>query len=360
MTATGASAARPVDAALVRELVAAATAAPSIHNTQPWRFRWAERAGVLTLCAAGGRRLSEADPQGRALHVSAGAALFNLRVAALRHGLAPQVGLLPGRDPRALAEVRLAHGRVRMDGAGRPGLYEALWRRHSSRRPFTGAPVPAVVRTELSGAARAEGARLEFTAPEETARLLALTREGERRNGAAAERAEESRRWVEQGAHGGLFGLPPDGLGTRDTHERLPLRDFTAEEHGVGDGAGYGTGYGVEHGSGRAGERGAESFEEHPQLAVVRTRHDGPVDWLRAGQALERALLQLTAEGLCASLFHQALEWPDLRAALRGPVPPADRGMPRPPHVQMLLRIGYGSTRRSSLRAPVEAVLEYE
>ena len=62
-------------------LLAAATAAPSLHNTQPWRFHIEDT--VVQLWADATRQLRQADPSGRALHVSCGAALLNLRVAAV-------------------------------------------------------------------------------------------------------------------------------------------------------------------------------------------------------------------------------------------------------------------------------------
>ncbi|WP_435796293.1 hypothetical protein [Kitasatospora aureofaciens] len=44
------------------------------------------------------------------------------------------------------------------------------------------------------------------------------------------------------------------------------------------------------------------------------TRSDRPADWLRAGQALQHALLIITLHGLYASMLHQATE-PGTRAA---------------------------------------------
>ncbi|MFD0352072.1 hypothetical protein ACFQ0M_49835 [Kitasatospora aburaviensis] len=68
------------------------------------------------------------------------------------------------------------------------------------------------------------------------------------------------------------------------------------------------------------------AYESEPQLLLLTTRHDGRADWLRAGQALQHALLLLTLRGLRASLFHQAMEWPDLRPAQR----PCSRTAARP------------------------------
>ena len=59
--------------------VAAAVRAPSMHNTQPWRFRLAD--GALEVLADHRRRLPRADPHGWALRVACGAAVFNARLA---------------------------------------------------------------------------------------------------------------------------------------------------------------------------------------------------------------------------------------------------------------------------------------
>ena len=64
---------------VVTNLLAAAIAAPSMHNTQPWRFRVRRYAQVVELYADPARALPHSDPQGRAILIACGAALFNLR-----------------------------------------------------------------------------------------------------------------------------------------------------------------------------------------------------------------------------------------------------------------------------------------
>jgi nitroreductase len=108
----------------------AATAAPSIHNSQPWRFL--VRPGGIDLYADRTRRLAVLDPHGRELAISLGAALLNLRVAVLRHGRVPVTRLLPDRSqPDLVAQVRLGP-RVDPDRTGYPGPRSARgmrWRR---------------------------------------------------------------------------------------------------------------------------------------------------------------------------------------------------------------------------------------
>ncbi|TDT97380.1 nitroreductase family protein [Streptomyces sp. 846.5] len=320
-----------LDTATAETLVAAATAAPSIHNTQPWRFRLDRDSRTVEVHAAWERALPLADPDGRALHVSVGATVFNLRVATAHLGWEPVLRLLPtSSDPGHLASVRLA-GPPRTGAAGGPDLYPSIARRHSSRLPFTGEQVPGAVMAELFEAAGAEGAVLTAPGPTESARLLALTTDAELRRTAARDRLEETRSWLKD-SNEGPYGIPYEVLGPRDAQARVPMRDFTGLERG-------------------RNVPPPQRFEPRPRLLLLSTAADRPADWLRAGMALEHVLLLLTAHGLRASLLYQALEWQDLRWLLRDP---GSSGAGSP---QMVLRVGYGPEGPVTPRRPVAEVL---
>ena len=81
-----------------RAAAADAVRAPSLHNTQPWRFRL--RDGGIEVPVDPDRRLPATDPSGWGARIACGAALFNLRLVPGR-GRHPGEGAaapVPGRD----------------------------------------------------------------------------------------------------------------------------------------------------------------------------------------------------------------------------------------------------------------------
>jgi hypothetical protein len=89
---------------MTRRVLTAAGMAPSLFNTQPWKFRL--RPDRIEIHADLGRQLIATDPEDRELRIACGAALFNLRLAVHAHGVTPVVCLTPGDVPAALAVIR--------------------------------------------------------------------------------------------------------------------------------------------------------------------------------------------------------------------------------------------------------------
>ncbi|MCA2229263.1 Acg family FMN-binding oxidoreductase [Nonomuraea aurantiaca] len=289
----------------VRRLLVAAGQAPSVHNTQPWRF--AVSGEEISLRADPDRRLRVSDPRGRSQHVSCGAALFNLRLAVRVTGRRPLVWLLPNPDeePRLLAAVRMA------DAAPASGeqreLYDLIPVRRTSREPFFERQVPLPVLAELRIAASREGAHLLLLDPRCAGETLDYAAMAEDELARDHDYQAELAAWTMSGAR--FDGVPSYVHGPRPVKEPGRTRDFGR----------------------RAGQA---RFEEHPLLAVLTTPGDRPLDWLLAGQALQRVLLVATAQGLSASFLNQPLDLRDMR---RRRDPHHRRG-----HPQMIIRLGYG------------------
>ncbi len=321
-----------LDEKTVTALAEDAAAAPSMHNAQPWEFRFVRGDGAFHVRADLDRAMPRTDPTTRALHLGCAAALFNLRVAAAHAGWTPVTELLPDpSDPRLLAVVRLT-GQAPTEGDLAP-LYPAIHRRRTSRQPFSDEAVPDAIRDGLSAAALLEGARLAFPDIWHVQTLLDSVRDAEGRDAQDPAAEEELKRWVRTGTDAARTagdGVPDYAFGPLKQHGGAPVRDFAGRQPLPG--------------------RETAVFESAPQLAVLGTRDDRPRDWLVAGQAMERVLLQATLDGLATSLTSQALERPELRWITRDPK--SAMGF-----VQMVIRLGYGPSGPATPRRPVAEVL---
>ncbi|MFJ5678052.1 Acg family FMN-binding oxidoreductase [Streptomyces sp. NPDC093097] len=319
-----------LDDTAVASLVADATTAPSMHNAQPWRFAYSRATRTLHLFADLDRAMPLADPTTRALHLGCGAALLNLRAAAAHAGHHTVTTLLPDpHTPTLLASVRLDVPPEPLE-TGLAELSDAIPDRHTSRRPFSERQIPNTLRIALVAAAASEGARLAFLTTPHRETVLDLLLHAEDYNRMDDGRAAEQRKWTHDTSATATEGIPENAFGPLKRRGAAPTRDFAGRHPVPG--------------------RTYADFEEQPQLASLSTSHDGPIDWLRAGQALERILLLATRHGLASSFATQALEWPDLRWLLRDPL--VGTG-----HVQMILRLGYGPHGPSTPRRPVDEVL---
>jgi nitroreductase len=306
--------------------VAAATHAPSLHNSQPWRFRLVGE--QIEVYADRGRQLEVLDPVGRELLMSVGAALFTLRLAMRGEGWIPQTTVFPDPSrPDLVATVR--PGPRAEPSEQLRTLVAAVDDRHTNRRPFQAQVVPAEVMEELQIAARHELADLVVADAARRALIVALGRQAERLlHGQHGYRAELAR-WTGS-AEGRRDGVPYHAMGPWDALERMPMREF-----------------GLVH---PQPWRRSETFESYPTIAVITTGGDEPPDWLRAGQALQRVLLVATRRNLATTPISQPVEVPAIRDALSHP------GTGR--WAQMVVRLGYATPAATTPRRPVTDVLE--
>ncbi|MFF0204281.1 Acg family FMN-binding oxidoreductase [Streptomyces sp. NPDC005017] len=324
------------DTALVTSLVEDAVTAPSMHNAQPWRFLHHAGGDTVEIYGDPGRTMPRGDPRLRALHLGVGAAVFSLRVGAAWRGWSTSVRLLPDREnPWFLAEVTLRRATDPGEPDGLALLRPALRRRHTSRHPFSEERVPGPVLDRLRSAALLEGAQLLVPGPWHTDILRDLVRDAELSEAMDAGLRAEIAGWTrvrDREEDGPSDGIPSYALGPRQHGVSAPVREFDP--------------------TGRIPGRPAASFEERPQIVILGTGDDRPADWLRAGQALQRVLLQATLDGLATSPISQPLEWPDLRETARAPH--SEMG-----YVHMLVRLGYGPAGAPTGRRPVAEVLEF-
>lgn len=302
-------------------LLRAAGLAPSLHNSQPWQF--AVGTSHVEVYADASRQLRGSDAGGRSLLISCGAAVFNLRVALAHLGLRPRARLMPDvADPTLVATIEVDNA---PQGADLGRFYEALLARRTNRRPFQDRRLPPSVTSNMSEAARTEGAALSvFNDPEEVTRIVDLLNDADIVDRSEPSRRDERARWVGDERGEVDAGIPSASLGPRPTQVRTAYRDLSLTHV----------------------PRDHAAFETAPTLAILSTTSDKPVDWVRAGQALERVLLEATAAGISASFMNQPVEQEDLRWQVRNPLTGIG-------HSHMILRLGYGDPVPATPRRPV-------
>lgn len=296
-----------------RSVVEAATAAPSVHNSQPWLF--AVRSDRVQVRADRSRLLAHQDPQGRELHISCGAASLNAQLALRALGMTATPTLLP--EPDVVAELALMHGTPATTHELR--LLAAVPRRHTDRSAFSNEPVSRHVLDRLEQAARTDGVWLQVLSTVNMLELAVLQAHAQVALNADQPALQERAAW------GREESFPADGMSA----QLVP---------------GWGPG------SSPPGAVRETSIRD--VVLVLGTVGDEPVDWVRSGRALARVLLEATDAGLVAAPATLALELPAVRDVLRGVL--SLQGAP-----QMVLRTGYPSgvgTARTG-RRPVEHVL---
>ena len=300
-----------------------AVLAPSVLNTQPWRF--AVEGDAVLLFADRTRQLHRVDPEGRELVVSCGAALLNLRLAARHFGYATVVERLPDPDhPDLLARFRLA-------GAAAPteredALFRAIKHRHTNRRPFADLALPAGLLHLLQSAAEDEGAELAIVEDAETkAQIGGLVAAAIRDQGADQTAAAELHSWLRS--------------------NRDPRRDGVPDSAQAGlDRISY-----LRSDAARFARQAEQLAATAPALLVIQTRRDTPEAWLRAGEALQHVLLGAALYEVAASYLNQPIEVAPLRAQLVDIL-----GGNRP---QVLFRVGFAAETDGTHRRNVRDVL---
>jgi hypothetical protein len=163
--------ARAAERALA-EAVAAAGFAPSVDDTQPWR--WRLTGSTLDLHLERDRIAPATDPDGRRAILSCGVALHHARVALATQGWHVTVTrMLLGADRDLLARLHV-DGRSPVDPASAL-LLRAIPMRRGDRRAVTGEAVDPADLTAITMAAQAYGARLQRLRPDQVLEFAAVT-----------------------------------------------------------------------------------------------------------------------------------------------------------------------------------------
>jgi hypothetical protein len=318
---------------VARYLVAEAVWAPSVHNTQPWLFL--ADGQQISLYADAGRALPVADPDGREMLISCGAALFSVRLALRTLGYVPETFVLPDpAQPTLVARVswrqRAPVSEVERRLAGQ------VRRRRTHRDAFDAEPLPHDTLAALRGSAARHGATLRIMADDgRRATLAAAVQTAEHHLRLDGERVRELARWAPAPDSARRDGVPATSYPARAEHTvpYFPGRDFA-----------HGHGWGVPTLSSARAPRAAGV------AALLTTAGDRPADWVNAGQALQRILLTASICGAAVAIHSQPAELPWLRELIRTQL--SDGAYPH-----LALRIGMVIQAAVSLRRDPDEVL---
>ncbi|MFI1991059.1 Acg family FMN-binding oxidoreductase [Actinoplanes sp. NPDC020271] len=273
------------------EAAAAAGYAPSIHNTQPWR--WRLTGTTLDLRLAPTRVLQVTDPDGRLATVSCGVALHHARVALSAQGRHATVTRMPDNtDPELLARLQL-DGRTPVDPAAVLHL-RTIPLRYTDRRPAAGTPLDPDGLAAITAAVETQDTHLHTLRPDQVLELAAATDHAQ--SSAAADPAwqNELAQWTGPARPAGT-GIPDAVIPNHATQTTVPGRDFG--HHGdlpVGGG-----------------------HDEMAVFVLLYGNADGPLAWLRAGEALSAGWLTATERGIAVVPHSAPIEVIAARQAIR-------------------------------------------
>jgi nitroreductase len=299
---------------ILSQAAVAALGAPSLLNTQPWRWRIADDAAELR--ADRSRQVQSIDPDGRLLTIACGVALHHAATALTAMGWRARVDYQPDADePDLLA-------RIRLDGEQKPAtsavrLFRAMATRRSDRRSFADRPVPEPLLGQLRDAAEFAGGHLHLARPSDMVYVTVASGRA-----ASVELADPRYQgdlvsWVSRERPTG-DGVPVDTTVAAQARP-VPIRDFRAtspETSTIHD--------------------QSLVVDRYARYLVLFTDGDQPLDWLHAGEALSATLLTATAAGLASSMISDLIEVGSARETLRRTL--GGIGWP-----MIVVRVGYQS-----------------
>ena len=296
-----------VDHDLIRSAVALASRAPSLHNTQPWR--WLIDGERLQLHLDRSRIVRNTDTAGREAVIGCGAMLHHLRTALAAAGWATEVQRFPDPDDIAhLATIELSAAAAVTEAQRRRA--DAILRRHTDRLPLLAPPnwpaVEALLRAAIPADTRVD-VLPEQLRPELTA-ASALTDVMQRFNSGYQAELDW---WTSPFEY--VEGIPRSALTSVDESDRVEVyRSFPIEGRGA---------------------RRPGIDPDQARVLILSTAQDGYRDALASGEALSALLLECTAAGLATCPVTHVTELPGARAVVGELV--GGTGVP-----QVLIRVG--------------------
>lgn len=318
------------DTKVITTAVELACRAPSLHNSQPWK--WVASSTSVDLFVDPLRMVTSTDKSGREAIISCGAALDHFRVALAAVGWDTSVEQFP--NPNNLDHlVSIEFASVDYVTQGRRERADAILRRRTNRLPFRAPKHWASFEPVLRSSFDNESVILDVLADDARPRLAEASRLTESLRRYDDVYHHELRWWTAPSRES--EGIPERALVSESDGRRVEVnRSFPTDTVG----------------------RSSAGTYDQAQILVLSTAKDARVDALNCGEALSAILLECTMAGLATCPITHVTELESSRNIIRD----LTSGMAAEP--QVLVRVGIPPegelTGKPTPRRPLSEVLE--
>lgn len=262
-----------VEAEVIKDAVRSACRAPSLYNSQPWRWVL-DSDGRLQLFLDRGR-VVPSDRSRREALIGCGAALDHLQVALAAAGWRAHVDRFPDANrPDLLASIDFTPAIEVTDRQRRRA--QAIAVRRSDRLPFAAPPEWTSFESALYSAINSDAVRVDALPDDARPQLAYASQLAESLRLDDANYHNELARWTTP--FGASQGIPYSSLVTASESGRVDIaRVFPIAHHQ---------------------ERRVHIPHDDSTVLVLSTRTDEPADALATGEALSAVLLECTMAGM--------------------------------------------------------------
>ncbi|MBF6301944.1 hypothetical protein IU459_31015 [Nocardia amamiensis] len=284
-----------------------AARAPSVHNTQPWR--WILDGTRLHLHTDADRLLPSTDPLGRQLLISCGTMLHHVRTVFADRGWHTDTVRIPNpQRPDHLATIEFRPWPDPPEGVHPRAL--AIDQRRTDRLPLAEPEGFTDILPRIRMLSSPHEVELDVLDESARPRLAAASAEAGALRGNDLLYQTELEWWA--GHPDTPEGVPPSALVSDAEFARVGVgRVFPSAPHSM---------------------RRAQ-LRDRARLVVLSTDGDSVTHWLHTGEALSAVLLECTAAGLATCALTHITELPTGRTLLTSLIP-------RPATPQVVVRVG--------------------